>query len=138
MYKSLFLFFPLFLGGCATMFGPSSYPITVQTIQDDVKIEVQNQVYRSPVVVNLRSAQPADFIFSKECYVTKQVSINREVRVVDGIVLNLLNFPIGYIVDGATLNILKYDTSRPISVDLEKDTTNPKCKDFFNTKKINK
>ncbi len=124
----------MFLFGCSK--SPQSYNIKVNAIQDAVKVEVQNQIYTTPAEINIKPAYKVEIIFYKECYISTTITLAPKVK--SGAVFNVMAFPVWSIAGVVNGDIVEFDESRPISVDLQKDTTNPECKDFFNTKKINK
>ena len=91
------------LSGCASMFGDNNRSITVNSTPEGAYIYVDNTQYgTTPMVVTLPSFiyGGKTVTFKKPGYVTQSMQVNTAYQLVG--LWNILNFPLGMVVDFAT------------------------------------
>lgn len=98
----------ILLSGCATIFSGSSDNVTIKSVPDGAKVEINgNSVGRTPVTVPIkRSLTPPQVQLKLDGYDSKFVVLQNSFNALS--ILNVFFFP-GFIVDAATGTLMKYD-----------------------------
>lgn len=110
-YKLLiFLFITFTLSGCASMFGDNTRQVVVYSDPAGANIYMDGKNYgTTPTVVILPSYIYGGkaITLKKDGYLSQELQINTQFQMVG--LWNILNFPLGFIIDAADGNIIKID-----------------------------
>lgn len=132
MNKSLFSALALsVVSSCATLTGPTTHQIKFETNVPNATIRVEGSgEYTSPAIIAVKGKSSYSVIAEKQCYRTNSTVINGEPRILAGVVGNIFNFTgfLGMAVDYFDGAFFKMPQQSYISLQLNEDSDNPKCK----------
>ena len=100
----------LLLSGCASMFGDNTRTVSINSNPEGAAIYVDNVQYgTTPAVVSMPSYiyGGKTITFKKAGYETQSMQVNSTFQLVG--LWNILNFPLGTIIDLATGDLVKID-----------------------------
>jgi hypothetical protein len=103
MQKVFFYIIFFFLISCATITAPSSYPVSIKASEDkNIKAQYNEIEYSLPAIIYVQLNNPV-ITFTKNCYISQEVKLKKELRVVPVIFGNIIWLVLpGFVVDVAT------------------------------------
>ena len=117
--KIAFIALSVFATSCATLTGPSTQSVAINSNVKGAVIKIDGQEYgQTPTVLNLKGKSSYLLTVEKQCYAPKTQTINGEVRILAGVVGNIFNLTgvIGFGVDYFSGALFKLPSQQTIEL----------------------